>query len=189
MSNAGRRWSINILTETIFPGIDFDTLPTNRVPRPPFGHELVAYLPLQMCLYFNILFVPCWSAVLVVAFNTKFDRMDFLNRYIYLTVLVGALLMEAARLYVGYVGSLREDVPDLAGFWLITLLLACPLHSILLLNTAALRLAPEMAVAGPQVLFVLVELALGYVAVRQLARHQVSKFHAANAARVELQQA
>lgn len=183
MSVTGRRWSINIITETMFPGVEFDRLPPGRPARPSFGHELVSSLPLQMALYFNILFVPCWAAVLLVVFNAKFDRIDFLSRYIHLTVLAGVILMEVVRLYVGYMGNLREHVPDLAGFWLITLLLACPLHGILLLNTWSLRLAPEVAVVAPQVVFVVVELALGYTAVRQLARHQVARFHAANAAR------
>ena len=185
MSRAGRRWSVNILTETMFPGIELEPASGGRPARPALGHELVASLPLQMCLYFNLLFLPCWAAVLAVVFHTKLDRMDFLSRYIYVTVAAGALLMELARLYVGYMGNLREDVPDLAGFWLITLLLACPLHGILLFNSGALRLAPELAVVGPQAVFVVTELALGYVAVRRLAQHQVRKFHAANAAREE----
>ena len=182
MSGTGRRWSVNILTETVFPGIGLEPAATCRPLRSRLGHELVASLPLQMCLYFNILFLPCWSAVLGVVFHVKLDRMDFLNRYIYLTVVVGALLMEAARLYVGYMGSVREDVADLAGFWLITLLLACPLHGLLLLNGGALRLAPELAVLAPQAALLAAELVLGYAAARRLAQHQVSKFHAASAA-------
>ena len=177
MIRAARRWSVNPITEALFPGIGLE---------PPPRHELVSSLPLQMCIYFNLLFLPCWAAVLGVVFHAKLDRMDLLNRYIYVTVAAGALLMELVRLYVGYLGNLREEVPELAGFWLITLLLACPLHGLLLLNSGALRLAPELAVAGPQALLVVAELALGYAAVRRLARHQVIKFHAASMARDDL---
>ena len=182
-----RRWSINLITEAVFPGIELEPAQCpGRPARPALGHQLVASLPLQMCLYFNLLFLPCWAAVLGVVFHTKLDRMDVLSRYIYVTVLCGALLMELVRLYVGYLGSLREAVPELAGFWLISLLLACPLHGLLLLNSGALRLAAELAVLGPQTALLLAELALGYVAVRRLTRHQVTKFHAAIAAREEL---
>ena len=141
------------------------------------GYQLVASLPLQMCFYFSLLFPPCWTAVLGVVFHTELDRMDVLSRYIYVTVLCGAMLMELVHLHVGYVGSMREEVPQMAGFWL---------TSLLLLNSGALRLAAELAVLGPQAALLVAQLAPGYVAVRRLTRHQVTKFHAAIEAREEL---
>ena len=182
MTRVARRWSVNPITEVMFPGIGLEPRAGSRPPR----HELVTSLPLQMCIYFNLLFLPCWAAVLGVVFHAKLDRVDLLNRYIYVTVAAGALLMELVRLYVGYLGNLREEVPELTGFWLVTLLLACPLRGLLLLNSAGLRLAPELAVAGPQALLVAAQLALGYAAVRRLARHRVSKFRAASMARDDL---
>ena len=36
--------------------------------------------------------------------------------------------MQVVRLYLGYLGNLGEKVPELAGFWLLTILLQLPMQ-------------------------------------------------------------
>ena len=42
------------------------------------------------------------------------------------------ILFEAVRLYLAYVGNLGERVPELTGFWLLTLMVEIPLSTFLL---------------------------------------------------------
>ena len=45
-----------------------------------------------------------------------------------MTVLVATTIIEITRLYLGYLGNLTEKVPELAGFWLLTVLLQLPMQ-------------------------------------------------------------
>ena len=114
-----RRWSVTLITENVLSGIELEPPRCPGRPAPCSGTSW-----LQMCFYFSLLFPPCWTAVLGVVLHTELDRMDVLRRYIYVTVLCGAMLMELVHLHVGYVGSLREEVLELAGS-IMSLLLAC----------------------------------------------------------------
>ena len=69
------------------------------------------------------------------------------------------------------------QVPELAGFWLLTLLLQLPLIIMLLFNEAALILPFERAVHIVEALFVVFEIIIGYVAIRTMVNYQVTKFH------------
>lgn len=51
---------------------------------------------------------------------------------------------EAIRLYFGYLGNLQERVPELAAFWMVTLVLQLPLCLLSLLNTDANLLPLEV---------------------------------------------
>ena len=69
------------------------------------------------------------------------------------------------------------QVPELAGFWLLTLLLQTPLTLFLLLNGDTIILPLERAVHIIMSIFVLCEIFMGYFAIRALVNHQVTKFH------------
>ena len=53
---------------------------------------------------------------------------------------------EAIRLYFGYLGNLQERVPELAAFWMVTLVLQLPLCLLSLLNTDANLLPLEVGI-------------------------------------------
>ena len=69
------------------------------------------------------------------------------------------------------------QVPELAGFWLLTLLLQLPLTLLLLFNEAAIILPLERAVNIFLSFFVLFEVVQGYRVINILTQNQVSKFH------------
>ncbi|XP_074743403.1 uncharacterized protein LOC141951271 isoform X2 [Strix uralensis] len=65
------------------------------------AHEVLASLPLQMMLYFNVYYFPVWCLAEGIMLQLKF-------------LLVAAFLIlsvaEGSRLYLGYVGNLQEKV-------------------------------------------------------------------------------
>ncbi|XP_027309243.1 transmembrane protein 17 [Anas platyrhynchos] len=96
--------------------------------------EIVSSLPLQMSLYFNVYFFPFWWLSSVVMLQMKYAVLSDYYKFILVTVMILASLIEIIRLYLGYIGNLQEKVPELAGFWLLTLLLQLPIILFLLFN-------------------------------------------------------
>ena len=68
-------------------------------------------------------------------------------------------------------------VPELAGFWLLTLVLQLPLTLLLLLNEHMMILPMERAVNIIMTGFVAFEVIQGYRVIKAMTEHQVSKFH------------
>jgi len=68
-------------------------------------------------------------------------------------------------------------VPELAGFWLLTLLLQSPFVLFLLFNEATIITPLERAVTIIMTAFILFEDVVGYFAIRAMINSQVNKFH------------
>ncbi|XP_032041055.1 transmembrane protein 17 [Aythya fuligula] len=108
--------------------------------------EIVSSLPLQMSLYFNVYFFPFWWLSSVVMLQLKYAVLSDYYKFILVTVMILASLIEIIRLYLGYIGNLQEKVPELAGFWLLTLLLQLPIILFLLCNEGLKILPLERSV-------------------------------------------
>ena len=67
--------------------------------------------------------------------DVKYHLLNYLYKFVLVTILVAVIIIEVVRLYLGYLGNLTEKVPELAGFWLLTILLQLPLQGFLLFNT------------------------------------------------------
>ena len=67
--------------------------------------------------------------------DVKYHLLNYLYKFVLVTILVAIIIIEVVRLYLGYLGNLTEKVPELAGFWLLTILLQLPLQGFLLFNT------------------------------------------------------
>ena len=72
---------------------------------------------------------------------------------------------------------IQFQVPELAGFWLLTILLQLPLQGFLLFNEALIILPMERAANILMVLIILIQLVTGFIALRRITRHQAKKFH------------
>ncbi|NWU44403.1 TMM17 protein, partial [Hylia prasina] len=96
--------------------------------------EILSSLPLQMSLYFNVYFFPFWWLVTVAILYLKYPVLSDYYKFILVTIMILVSLTELIRLYLGYVGNLLEKVPELAGFWLLTLLPQLPAILFLLFN-------------------------------------------------------
>uniref|UniRef100_A0A669PEJ8 Transmembrane protein 17B n=1 Tax=Phasianus colchicus TaxID=9054 RepID=A0A669PEJ8_PHACC len=83
------------------------------LPSPAFlcpVHEVLASLPLQVMLYFNVCYFPCWCLAEGMMLQLKYN---LLPRYYQLLLLAAFLILtlaEGARLYLGYIGNLQEKV-------------------------------------------------------------------------------
>jgi len=77
------------------------------------------------------------------------------------------------------------QVPELAGFWLLTLLLQSPFVLFLLLNEATIITPLERAVNIVMTAFVLFEDVAGFFAIRAMVASQVNKFHLRQFANLE----
>ncbi|KAG7467963.1 hypothetical protein MATL_G00137800 [Megalops atlanticus] len=123
------------------------------------GHEsdVVSSLPLQMSLFFNLCFFPLWWVCEVVMLHLKYPVLPDYYKFILITVLIIMTLIEAIRLYLGYAGNLQEKVPELAGFWLLSLLLQFPLVLFQLFNEAILIQPLERGVHIVLALFLLTQ--------------------------------
>ena len=69
------------------------------------------------------------------------------------------------------------QVPDLAGSWLLTIILQLPLILFLLLNEATVILPLERAVNIIMTAFIVSEVIIGFFAIRTMVHAQMVKFH------------
>ncbi|XP_051975440.1 transmembrane protein 17B [Xyrauchen texanus] len=139
--------------------------------------DVISSLPLQMALHFNMWFFPFWWISEVVMLQLKYQALADYYKFILITILILMTLIEAIRLYLGNVGNLQEKVPELAGFWLLTLLLQFPLILFQLFNEAVLIQPLERGVHIILALFIFAEALFGFAALRAMVRHTESRFH------------
>ncbi|CAL1595558.1 unnamed protein product [Knipowitschia caucasica] len=139
--------------------------------------RVLSSLHLQMSLYFNACFFPFWWISEVVMLNLKYPFLPDYYKFILVTILIVMSCIEAIRLYLGYSGNLQEKVPELAGFWLLSILLQLPLILFQLFNEAILIQPLERGVHIVQCIFLLTQVFAGFIALQDLVRHTESQFH------------
>ncbi|KAK2507951.1 hypothetical protein MC885_002158, partial [Smutsia gigantea] len=71
-------------------------------------NEMVSSLELQMSLYFNTYFFPLWWVSNVMMLQMKYSILPDYYKFIVITVIILITLIEAIRLYLGYMGNLQE---------------------------------------------------------------------------------
>ncbi|XP_075710906.1 transmembrane protein 17B-like [Rhinoderma darwinii] len=139
------------------------------------GHEVVSSLPLQMTLYFNMLFFPIWLICEVIMLELKYHLLPGYYQFLLITAVTILTLIESLRLYLGYIGNLHEKVPELAGFLLLTFLIQIPLILFLLTDEHIVILPLEFAVHTIYIIFLKIELLVSFfvlkIMTRQLATH------------------
>ncbi|KAK2574446.1 Transmembrane protein 17 [Acropora cervicornis] len=170
------RAAISSVTTTVFPRSRL-IQDNPRYRMIGTGNEIVSNLPLQMSLYFNAYFSPFWFATCIVMLFAKHAKLDSVYKFITIAIYVAMAIVEILRLYLGYAGNLQEKVPELAGFWILTLVLQLPLTLMLLLNDSMLIMPMERAVNIIMAVFVLFEAIQGYRVIKKMIEQQASKFH------------
>ena len=107
----------------------------------------------------------------------KYSLLNYLYKFVLVTVLVAVIIIEVVRLYLGYLGNLKERVPELAGFWLLTILLQLPLQAFLFFNTDLILVPVEQAAGSVMLVLVVAQLVAGLLALREITRQQAARFH------------
>ena len=121
------RQTFKQVSKTMFPGIS-DTYKNQNMyrknsvgsylgmgiskksPAIKLGNEIVSDLPLQMALFFNVCYFPAWLIISIVITTVKYDHLNYLYKFVLVTVLVAATVIEIIWLYLGYLGNLTEKV-------------------------------------------------------------------------------
>ncbi|XP_069684449.1 transmembrane protein 17B-like [Periplaneta americana] len=163
-------------SDKIFPGLTY----YNSYGETEFiklGNEIVSNLPLQMSLYFNVIFFPFWLCTVITMLQLKYECLSNIYRFIVVTILIAVIGIECLRLYMGYLGNLTEKIPELAGFWMLSLLLQFPLQMFLFVNEETIPSPIERAVQGIMLSFLIVQLISGFFALRHASQHQAKRFH------------
>jgi transmembrane protein 17 len=138
-------------------------------------------LPLQMLLYFNVCFFPCW--LFSLAFVLPVLALASSNQHVILMVFAFLFkaIIECVRLYLGYAGNLAERMPELTAFCLLTIIFQAPLSIFLLIYqliaTIEVQLALIFAVEILYLTFLVLEGVFGIYAVRIMVAAQSSRFH------------
>ncbi|XP_056271752.1 transmembrane protein 17B [Pseudoliparis swirei] len=143
----------------------------------PHDKRVLSSLHLQMSLYFNMWFFPLWWISETVMLQLKYPALPDYYKFILVTVLILMTLIEAIRLFLGYAGNLQEKVPELAGFWLLSILLQFPLILFQLFNEAILIQPLERGVHIVLSMFILTQALYGFLALRDMVRHTGRQFH------------
>ncbi|KAL1283405.1 Transmembrane protein 17B [Trichinella pseudospiralis] len=146
----------------------------------PLKREIISSLPLQMTVYFNAYFAPCWVTAHLYTLFQKYSTLDGTQKSILVIAHIVMIVVEIVRLYLGFVGNLSENgsfsVPKLAGFWITTLMLQFPMMIYQSISSDWSALPLERAVDGLQTIFLIFELIIGFLAVKRIAKFQYSKF-------------
>ncbi|KAM4707134.1 transmembrane protein 17B-like [Discoglossus pictus] len=141
------------------------------------GHEALSNLPLQMMLYFNIIYFPFWCVSEILILELKFDLLSSYYQFLLIAALVILVFVESLRLYLGYIGNLHEKVPELAGFLLLTFLIQIPIMLFLLTDEEILILPLEYAVHAIYMIFLKAELMVSFLVLKVMTRQLATQFY------------
>ncbi|NWI59968.1 TMM17 protein, partial [Calyptomena viridis] len=150
-------------------------------------NEIVSSLPLQVSLYFNVYFFPFWWLSTVVILYLKYPVLSDYYKFILVTIMILTSLIEVIRLYLGYLGNLQEKVPELAGFWLLSLLLQLPIILFLLFNEGLNIQALERAVHMVFASFLTFQVIAAFVTLKRMVNKLATHFHLREFHRLEEQ--
>jgi len=172
LSSSPGVWS-NLIQRLFSQNINEMEKQLTKVP----DNEMLSCLPLQMTVVFNILFFPFWIISTSLMLNLKYDYLSKELRVILMAAIIIFSVVEAIRLYLGFVGNMSEKVPELAGFLLLTLLPQTPVILFLLFYTPFIITPLEYAVHPILVFMIFIEILTSVRTVKLMARQQATKYH------------
>uniref|UniRef100_A0A8C3ANQ1 Zgc:112294 n=1 Tax=Cyclopterus lumpus TaxID=8103 RepID=A0A8C3ANQ1_CYCLU len=148
-------------------------------------NDLVSHLPLQMLLYFNMFYFPCWWFSAVFMLEVKFYYLPGYYQALLITGMILLTLVEVVRLHLGYIGNLKEKVPELAAFWLLSFMFQLPVLLFFLTDEGIIILPLERAVHALYLLFLLAQILASFLALRTMTRKLTLLFHLRQFGKVE----
>uniref|UniRef100_A0A1B6CYK2 Transmembrane protein 17 n=1 Tax=Clastoptera arizonana TaxID=38151 RepID=A0A1B6CYK2_9HEMI len=141
--------------------------------------ELPSSFLLQLSLYFNTAFLPVWLLIIIIMLPTKYHYLSDIYKFFTIVTYVTSIVTECIRLYLGHIGNLSEKIPEMAAFWMLSILLQAPLQLFFLLNTALLPSILECTAQSIMLVFLIIQLGIGFFALKNSAQHLAERFHIA----------
>jgi len=164
-------------------------VPLNSLPV----NQSKSSLSLQMCLYFDLCFFPVYTGVTIYHLVA---RKEFIIEIWYISFCAAVslfLMCNPARIYLGYMGNMKDSLQHIACFWLFTIVPSLLLSGFLFIpgliqnicdegpfegmdeqiELKAYQCSPPSnnIVAGLQFAFLVVELLLSFRVGRRIASH------------------
>ncbi|XP_075698383.1 transmembrane protein 17A-like [Rhinoderma darwinii] len=170
------RRQLDSMTRNIFSDVR-RTVPKKSDVSESSEIDIVSSLPLQMSLYFNTFYFPVWWICDVLTLQLKYVLLPDHYKFILVTLLILMSVIEVIRLFLGYSGNLQEKVPELAGFWLLSILLQLPLLLFLLCDPGVEPLPLERASHGILTAFLLFQIPVSSLTLRKTTRRLAGRFH------------
>ncbi|KAM9281839.1 transmembrane protein 17B-like [Morus bassanus] len=169
------RWGLVAFSSSLF--INNKTRDSGAAHTYHPAHEVLASLPLQMMLYFNVYYFPVWCLAEGMMLQLKYHLLPQHYQFLLVTAFLILSLAEGSRLYLGYVGNLQEKVPELAGFLLLSFLIQLPLLLFLLTDSHIIRLPLEMTVHSLFLAFLLAEIVAAFLALKTMTKQLAAQFY------------
>ncbi|XP_009461010.1 PREDICTED: transmembrane protein 17A-like [Nipponia nippon] len=154
------RWGLAAFSGSLFLNNKTRDSGTAHTYHP--AHEVLASLPLQMMLYFNVYYFPVWCLAEGMMLQLKYHLLPQHYQFLLVAAFLILLLAEGCRLYLGYVGNLQEKVPELAGFLLLSPITPLPL---------------EMAMHSLFLAFLVAEIMAAFLALKTMTKQLAAQFH------------
>ncbi|EQC27569.1 hypothetical protein, variant [Saprolegnia diclina VS20] len=140
--------------------------------------EVGINLPLQMLLYYNVIFDAFTSPIWIAVFYHKMRELTYastIRKYAEICCVCIYLPTDGMRLYLGYSGNLLEKVPHLVGFTFLSVVPQVPCALFLAFGTEHSLPFDEM-LAVLHLLFLCAQMYHAYYACRASIRRQTAHF-------------
>lgn len=173
-TDSGVRDALSNMVQRIFVG-DVSELDKKLTKTPE--NKVLTNLPLQVTLFFNVLFYPFWLISTALMLSLKYYYLVLEIRVVLLALVIIFSLVEGVRLYLGYVGNLSEKIPEVAGFLLLTILPQIPFIGFLLFYRGLIVMPLEYAVHIILVVMMIVEVVMSTRTLNSMAHRQAAKYH------------
>ncbi|XP_077418018.1 transmembrane protein 17A [Vanacampus margaritifer] len=148
-------------------------------------NEVACSVALQMLIYFNMFYFPCWCFSSVCMLEVKFAYLPGYYQGLEISGIVLISIVEILRLYLGYLGNLHENVSRLCCFCVLTLSFQLPPLLFLVTDEGALILPLERAVHFLLLALALAQMAAAALALRTMTRKLTLLFHLRQLAKVD----
>ncbi|XP_058810699.1 transmembrane protein 17-like [Phymastichus coffea] len=171
-------WKSSIITasDRIFPGLArHDT----KKEFYDIGNQIKSNLPLQIALYFNVRYYPVWVLFLIYYLDAKYYDLSQVYKFVSVAAFLAVTVLEGTRLYLGYLGNLSEKIPELASFWLMSLLLQLPLEMFLVFDRNSIYYPNERIFNVVAFTFLAIEIVTGTFVLKKSADHHAKRFYMA----------
>eukprot|EP01047_Picozoa_sp_COSAG01_P001489 COSAG01_NODE_34_length_34978_cov_45.798475_16_plen_187_part_00 len=144
---------------------------------PPADSPICSHMGLQMLLYYHVFFDLVWFGMYIALWSWKTDNLNYDHAFKLVSPTVFALwtIAEPPRILFGYIGNLKEKVPQMASFVLVTVILSLPCLAYFFFFEQN-KLPLDWAMHGIQFSFTVAELVVGRYALTLLIRAQRDRF-------------